>query len=117
LTNKDAIAERGWGPMNYVLLDHSELKSNHDRVNMVNFNDDGDRYYPQESLHNLNTTYGMAGDALDLFLEERSLCEVLIGVDRATQGKHCQYTRNLTKVNASPSDSGPPLGTTVLTQK
>jgi hypothetical protein len=25
-TNKQAIAERGWGPMNYVLLDHPELQ-------------------------------------------------------------------------------------------
>jgi hypothetical protein len=26
-TNKHAIAERGWGPLNYVLLDHPELKA------------------------------------------------------------------------------------------
>ena len=24
-TNKKAIAERGWGPLNYILLDHPEL--------------------------------------------------------------------------------------------
>jgi hypothetical protein len=55
-TNKHAIAERGWGPLNYILLDHPELKALQDRVNMVNLRDDGDRYFPQESLRNLNTT-------------------------------------------------------------
>jgi hypothetical protein len=25
--NKHAIAERGWGPLNYILLDHPELKA------------------------------------------------------------------------------------------
>jgi hypothetical protein len=31
-TNKHAIAERGWGPLNYVLLYHPELKAIRDRV-------------------------------------------------------------------------------------
>jgi hypothetical protein len=40
--NKDAIAERGWGALNYILLDHPELQAIQDRVNMVNLHDDGD---------------------------------------------------------------------------
>jgi hypothetical protein len=69
--NKDAIAERGLGSLNYILLDHTELQAIQDRLNMVNLHDDGDRYYPQDSLHNLNTKEGVAGEAFDLFLEER----------------------------------------------
>jgi hypothetical protein len=44
-TNKDAITERGLGPLNYVLLDHPELQAIQDRVNMVNLHDGGDLYY------------------------------------------------------------------------
>jgi hypothetical protein len=52
--NKHAIAERGWGALNYVLIDHPELKALQDRVNMVNLRYDGGRYFPQESPNNLN---------------------------------------------------------------
>jgi hypothetical protein len=59
-TDKDAISDIGWGPLNYVFLDHPELKAIKDRVDMVNLTDDGDRYFPQESLHNLNMTKELA---------------------------------------------------------
>jgi hypothetical protein len=55
---------------------------------MVNLHDDGDRYYLQESLHNLNTTEGVTREAFDSFLEERSQPEVMEGVDRAIREKH-----------------------------
>jgi ribosomal protein L29 len=71
-TYRHAIAERGWGALNYVLLDHPELKAINDHVDMVNLTDNGDRYFPQESLHNLNTTKGFAGEKVDLFLEDRA---------------------------------------------
>jgi hypothetical protein len=80
------------GPLNYILLDHPELQAIQDRVNMVNLHEDGERYYPQESLHNLNTTEGVAGEAFDSFLEERSQREVLAGVDRATRDKRRRET-------------------------
>jgi hypothetical protein len=80
-TNKYAIAERGWGPLNYVLLDH-----------MVNLRDDSDRYFPQESLTNLNTTEGVAGDTIDLFMEEKTRREELQGVYRATRDRHQRET-------------------------
>jgi hypothetical protein len=67
--NIHPLAKIGRGPLNYVLLDHPELKTIQDRVNMVNFRDDGDRYFLQGSLHNLNTTEGVAGDTVDLFME------------------------------------------------
>ena len=31
-TNKHAIAARGWGPLNYILMDHPELQETKDRV-------------------------------------------------------------------------------------
>jgi hypothetical protein len=31
-TKKQAIAERGWGPLNYLLLDHPELQEIEERV-------------------------------------------------------------------------------------
>jgi hypothetical protein len=46
-TNTHAITERGWGVLNYVLLDHPELKALQDRVNMVDLRDNGDIYFPQ----------------------------------------------------------------------
>jgi hypothetical protein len=85
-TNKNARAKRGWDPLNYVLLDHLELQAIQNR-NMVNLHADGIQYYPQESLHNLNTTEGVTGEAFNLFLKERSQHEVLAGVDKATRDK------------------------------
>jgi hypothetical protein len=58
--------------LNYVLLDHPELKAIKDRADMVNLTDDGDRFFPQEPLHNMNTTEGLAGETVDLFLEDRA---------------------------------------------
>jgi hypothetical protein len=90
--NTHAIAERGWGALNYILLDHPELKALQDQGNMVNLRDDGDRYFPQESLRNLNTTEGVAGDTVDLFMQEKARREELEGVDRATRDRHRRET-------------------------
>jgi hypothetical protein len=35
-TNNRAIAARGWGPLNYILLDHPELQETKDRVQSIN---------------------------------------------------------------------------------
>jgi hypothetical protein len=89
-THKHAIAERGWGPFNYVLLDHPELKQIEDRVSMVTLRDGGDRYFPQESLNDLNTTEGIAGDTIELFMEEKAIREELGGMDRAGRDRRRQ---------------------------
>jgi hypothetical protein len=89
-TNKHAIPERGWGPLNYVLLDHPELKAIEDRVSLVTFRDDGDRYFPQENLNSLNITEGIAGDTIKLFLEEKARREELDGMDRAGRERRRQ---------------------------
>jgi hypothetical protein len=91
-TNKHAIAERGWGPLHYVLLDHPELKQIEDRVSMVTLRDDGDRYFPQESLNDLNTTEGIAGDTIELFMEEKARREELDGMDRAGRDRQWRET-------------------------
>jgi hypothetical protein len=35
-TNKKAIAVHGWGPLNYIRLDHPELQETKDRVRSIN---------------------------------------------------------------------------------
>jgi hypothetical protein len=35
-TNKRAIAARGWGPLNYILINHPELQETKDRVQSIN---------------------------------------------------------------------------------
>jgi hypothetical protein len=91
-TNKHAVAERGWGPLNYVLLDHPELKAIEDRVSLVTLRDDGDRYFPQKNLNYLNTMEGIAGDTIELFLEEKSRREELDGMDRTGKDLRRQET-------------------------
>jgi hypothetical protein len=76
--NTNAIVKRGWGALNYVLLDHPELKTIRDRVEMVRLSDDGDRYFTQESLYNLNTTEGIAGDTVDLLMEEKVMLLIIV---------------------------------------
>jgi hypothetical protein len=70
-TNLKAIAERGWGPLNYVLLDHPELQETKDRVESIN-----DIYKKQvmdgvdiTDLTSLNTDKGSMGLTMDMFLD------------------------------------------------
>jgi hypothetical protein len=90
--NTHSIAEIGWGPLNYILLDDPELKALQDRVNMVNLRENGDRYFPQELLSNLNTTEEIAGESIDLFMQEKARQEELEEVDRATRDRHRRET-------------------------
>jgi hypothetical protein len=69
-----AIAERGWGALNYVLLDHPELQETKDRVESIN-----DIYEKQvmdgveiTDLTSLNTDKGSMGSMgliMDMFLD------------------------------------------------
>ena len=63
-TNKKAIAERGWGPLNYVLLDHPELANSQQptSIGLATAYQDlelagSEPLDPQD----LNTSHGMAG--------------------------------------------------------
>jgi hypothetical protein len=78
-TNKHAIAARGWGTLNYGLLDHPELKAIEDRVSMVTLRYDGDRYFQQKSLNDLNTTEGIAGTLLSCSWKKRPDEKSLMG--------------------------------------
>jgi hypothetical protein len=91
-TNKYVISYRGWGGLIYMLLDHPELKAIKDHLDMMNLTDDGDRYFPQESLHNMNMTEGLAGETVELLLEDRAKEERLEGVDRATRDRNQRET-------------------------
>ena len=37
---KKAVMERGWSPLNYVLLDHPKVKKNDDAINLTNVSTD-----------------------------------------------------------------------------
>jgi hypothetical protein len=66
---------------------------------MVNLRDDGDRYFPQELLRNLNTTEGVSGDTVDLFMQEKARRDELEGVDKATRDRHRHRHRRETAQN------------------
>jgi hypothetical protein len=66
-----AIAEHGWGALNYVLLDHPELQETKDRVESIH------NIYKKQvmdgveitDLTSLNTDKGSMGLAMDMFLD------------------------------------------------
>ena len=74
-TNKKVIAERGWGPLNYILLDNKELANTQQQAS------DGiamayqllelagsEPIYPDS----LNTSHGMAGTLMERFVSCKS---------------------------------------------
>jgi hypothetical protein len=66
-----AVAERGWGALNYVLLDHPELQETKDRVESIN------NIYKKQVMDGveitgltlLNTDKGSMGLTIDMFLD------------------------------------------------
>jgi hypothetical protein len=70
-TNLKAIAERGWAPLTYVILDHPELQEMNDRAQSIN-----DIYENQvmdsdaiTDLTLLNTDKGSVGLTMDMSLD------------------------------------------------
>jgi hypothetical protein len=71
-TNTRAIAARGWGPLNYILLDHPELQETKERVQPIN------EIYPKQvrdgveivDLTLLNTEKGAMGMCMEVFLDK-----------------------------------------------
>jgi hypothetical protein len=87
-TNLKAIAERGWPPLNYVLLDHPELQEMNDRVQSIN-----DIYEKQvmdgvaiTDLTLINTEKGSMGLTMYMFLDN-SLQEKALGKLTAAEKK------------------------------
>jgi hypothetical protein len=72
-TNTRAIAARGWGPLNYILLDHPELQETKERVQPIN------EIYPKQvrdgveivDLTLLNTEKGAMGMCMEMFLDHK----------------------------------------------
>ena len=72
-TNKRAIAARGWGPLNYIILDHPEWQDTRDRVRSIK------EIYEQQvkdgveiaDLTSLNTEKGAMGITMDMFLDHK----------------------------------------------
>jgi hypothetical protein len=72
-TNKRAIAARGWGTLNYIMLDHSVLQETKDRVRSIK-----DIYEQQVNdgvdiaeFTSLNTDIGAMGRTMDMFLDHK----------------------------------------------
>ena len=74
-TNKKAIAERGWGPLNYVLLDHPELSNTQQQTSSAVttayqlLDLSGSQPFDPEAL---NTSQGMAGTLMDKLVDRKS---------------------------------------------
>jgi hypothetical protein len=72
-TNTRAIAARGWGPLNYIMLDHPELQETKYRVRSIK------EIYEQQvkdgvdiaDLTSLNTDRGAMGLTMDMFLDHK----------------------------------------------
>jgi hypothetical protein len=72
-TKKCAIAARGWGPPNYILLDHHKLQETKDRVRSIK------EIYKQQvkdgvdiaDLTSLNTDRGAMGLTMDMCLDQK----------------------------------------------
>jgi hypothetical protein len=87
-TNLKAIAERGWAPLNYVLLDHPRLQETNDRVHSKN-----DIYEKQvkdgvaiTDLTLLSTNKGSMGLTMEMFLDN-ALQEKALGKLTAAEKK------------------------------
>jgi hypothetical protein len=92
-TNLKAIAERGWPPLNYVLLHHPELQETNDRVQSINY------IYEKQVMDGvaitdltlLNTDKGSMGLTMDMFLDnalqERALGKLTAAEKRESGAK------------------------------
>jgi hypothetical protein len=72
-TNKRAIAARGSGPLNYIMLDHPKLQEMKDRVRSIK---EIYQYQVKDGvdiadLTSLNTERGAMGLAMDMFLHHK----------------------------------------------
>jgi hypothetical protein len=72
-TSGRAIAAKGWGPLNYIVLDHPELQETKDIVQSI-----GEIYARQgiegveiTDLTSLNTENGAMGLCMDMFLDHK----------------------------------------------
>jgi hypothetical protein len=82
------IAERDWGPLKYMLLDHPELQETKDRVESIH-----DIYKKQvmdgvetTDFTSLNTDKGSMGLTMDIFLDN-ALQEKALGKLTAAEKK------------------------------
>ena len=90
--NKNAITERGWGPLNYVLLDNPELNKYANKQRIV-------QAYEQLSLtgdvpadiNSLNTEDGISHMLLDKLIDNRSQ---QLGHEQMDQNAHVATARD-----------------------
>jgi hypothetical protein len=86
-TNKRAIAARGWGPLNYIMLDHPKFQETKDRVRSIK------EIYEQQvkncvdiaDLTSLNTDRGVMGLTMDMFLDQKVKENALVQLSAAAK--------------------------------
>jgi hypothetical protein len=96
--NKRAIVARGWGPLNYILLDHPELQETKERVQSIN------EIYAKQvrdgvgivDLTLLNTEKGAMGMCMEKFLDH-TVQENALGKLFATEKKERRRQAGLAK--------------------
>ena len=71
-SKKTAIAERGWGPLTYNLLDHDELKrkKNNSKVQLP-YEQSQLSGIPPSATHEINLSDGLAGTIMDQIVEQK----------------------------------------------
>ena len=82
--NKKAIAERGWDPLNFILLDHPELKKAQELVNVVNSTYECLALTGTAPISpsDLNMDNGMAGTLMEKLVDRK----VVRGQETSTSG-------------------------------
>ena len=88
-SNRTAIANRGWGPLNYNVLNHSEIQLTKTTLqNGTQNNNTGNATSPQE----LNLSDGYAGTLVDRVVEYRNREDARNGIDLDAQAHQCKET-------------------------
>jgi hypothetical protein len=64
-TNKRAIAACGWGPLNYIMLDHPELQQTNDKVRSIK------EIYEQQVKDGVDIVNLTMGLTMDMFLDHK----------------------------------------------
>jgi hypothetical protein len=92
LTNKKAIAERGWNPLNHVLLLHPEIQLTNKTATTASSTDPASDTITTVQPESLNLTEGLAGTLMDQIVEFRNREDSRNGVNLEEQALRRQET-------------------------
>jgi len=90
-SNRTAIANRGWGPLNYNVLNHSEIQLT--KTTLQNGTQNNKTANATTSSQELNLSDGYAGILLvDRVVEYRNREDARNGIDLDAQARQCKET-------------------------